>query len=167
MSFDYRRAIEGATQLIKASKDLNQQGQLRELFDVLLKWLLLRLWGGQPGLCTAIELVSPLLSILEKKKAVLTDFEVDLVLAVVREYFVSAALVGPKVTESLYTILKCLVALSSGERVLRKVLRQFNTDLSSVHRHLKREVNAFYREGLCRMIKKELSDHVGNDDTLE
>lgn len=28
-------------------------------------------------------------------------------------------------------------------------------------------MNAFYREGLCRLIKKELADHVGNEDTLE
>lgn len=44
------------------------------MFDVLLKWILLRLWGGQPAFCNAIELVFPLLSVLEKKKAVLTDF---------------------------------------------------------------------------------------------
>jgi hypothetical protein len=88
-------------------------------------------------------------------------------LAIVREYFVSASLVGYKVSESLYSIIKCLVPLSSGERVLRKVLRQFTYDLPNLHRHLKREVNAFYREGLSRLIKKELADHVGNEDTLE
>jgi hypothetical protein len=44
------------------------------LFDVLLKWVLMKLWGGQPALCHTIELVFPLLSILEKKKAVLNDF---------------------------------------------------------------------------------------------
>jgi hypothetical protein len=56
--------IEGITYLIKASKDINQQGQLKEMFDVLLKWVLLRLWGGQPAFCTIIELVFPLLSVL-------------------------------------------------------------------------------------------------------
>jgi hypothetical protein len=76
--------MEGVTQLIKASKDINNQAQMKELFDVLLKWSLLRLWGGQPALCQIIELVFPLLSILEKKKAVLTDFEVDLVIAIIR-----------------------------------------------------------------------------------
>lgn len=74
---------------------------------------------------------------------------------------------GPKVSESLYSIIKCLVPLSSGERVLKKVLRQFTMDLPALHRHLRKEVNAFYREGLCRLIKKELADHVGNEDTLE
>lgn len=56
--------IEGITYLIKASKDINQQGQLKEMFDVLLKWVLLRLWGGQPAFCTIIELVFHLLSVL-------------------------------------------------------------------------------------------------------
>ena len=146
--------LDGVAQLIKASKDINHQTHLKELFDVLLKWVLMKLWGGQPALCQIIELVFPLLSILEKKKAVLNDFEVDLVLAIVREYFVSASLVGYKVSESLYSIIKCLVPLSSGEKVLRKVLRQFTYDLPNLHRHLRKEVNAFYREGLSRLIKK-------------
>lgn len=51
--------------------------------------------------------------------------------------------------------------------MLRKVLKQFFFDIPNLHRHIKREVNDFYREGLCRLIKKELADHVGNEDTLE
>ena len=47
-------------------------------------------------------------------------------------------MVGPKVSESLYSIIKCLIPLSSGERVLRKVLRQFSFDLPNLHRHVKR-----------------------------
>ena len=74
LAFDYRRVVEAATVLIKACNDINQQAQLKEMFDVLLKWILMRLWGGQPALCTIIELVFPLLSVLEKKKAVLNDF---------------------------------------------------------------------------------------------
>jgi hypothetical protein len=42
---------------------------------VFFKWALMKLWGGQPAFCSAvIELVFPILSILEKKKAILTDF---------------------------------------------------------------------------------------------
>ena len=51
---------------------------------------------------------------------------------------ISASLVGPKVSESLYSIIKCLIPLSSGERVLKKVLRQFSYELPNLHRHLKR-----------------------------
>ena len=61
---EYKRVLDGVTQLIKASKDINHQAQLKELFDVLLKWVLMKLWGGQPALCHTIELVFPLLSIL-------------------------------------------------------------------------------------------------------
>ena len=46
---DYRRVLEGVSYLIRASKDINQQPQLKELFDVLFKWVLMRLWGGQPA----------------------------------------------------------------------------------------------------------------------
>ena len=81
---DYKRVFDGMSILLKASKDINYQVQFKELFDILLKWVLMRLWGGQPSLCHIIELVFPLLSILEKKRAVLNDFEVDLVLAIIR-----------------------------------------------------------------------------------
>ena len=112
------------------------------MFDVLLKWALMRLWGGQPAFCSIIELLFPLLSVLEKKKAALTDFEVDLVIAVIREYLISASF-GSKISESLYSIIKCLIPLSSGERVLKKILRQFTLDLPGLHSHLKKEVNCF------------------------
>jgi hypothetical protein len=74
LSFDYKRVIEGVVQVIKLSKDLTYQSQMRELYDVFLKWILLRLWGGQPGMITTIELVAPILSIMEKKKLALADF---------------------------------------------------------------------------------------------
>ena len=54
LSFDYKRVVEGASILVKACNDINQQAQLKEMFDVLLKWLLMRLWGGQPAFCTTI-----------------------------------------------------------------------------------------------------------------
>jgi hypothetical protein len=50
--------------LNKLSKDLSYQDRIRELYDVLFKWILLRLWGGQPGTISIIELVAPILSIL-------------------------------------------------------------------------------------------------------
>lgn len=50
----------------------------------------MRLWGGAPALLSIVEVFPPILSILEKKKLSLNDFEVDLILAVVREYFISS-----------------------------------------------------------------------------
>lgn len=97
----------------------------------------------------------------------LTDFEVELVIAIIREYLISALMTGFKFSESLYNILKGLVALSSGEKVLRKVLRQFSIQLSSHHKHLKKDNCQFYRQALGKLIKNQLIDYVGNSDTLE
>lgn len=113
-----------------------------------------------------IEMFPPILSILEKKKIPLNDFEVDLIIAVVREYFISSFMNEFKVSESLHVIIRSLVSLSSGERVVRKILRQFSLELTTVHRHLKKDVNVFYRDGLSKLTKMHLMDFIGNEDTL-
>jgi hypothetical protein len=66
------------------------------------------------------------------------------------------------VSESLYLIITCLIALSSGVKVLKKILRQFTLELNNIHKHLKAETCLFYREGLSRLIKTQLIDYVGN-----
>ena len=168
LSFDYKRVYEGVVQLAKLiNKDVSYHNQVRELYDVIFKWILMRLWGGQPGMVSTIELVAPVLTVLEKKKLALTDFEVELVIAIIREYLISAMMTGFRFSESLYNILKCLVALSSGEKVLRKVLHQFTVDLSSLHKHLRKDNCQFYREALSKLVKSQLIDYVGNSDTLE
>ena len=58
--------------------------------------------------------------------------------------------------------MKSLVSLSSGERVLKKVLKQFSYELTSIHRHLKKDVNIFYRDGLSKLTKLHLMDFIGN-----
>lgn len=72
-----------------------------------------------------------------------------------------------QVSESLYTITKCLIVLSSGERLLKKLLKQFNVELTTIHRHVKKEATTFYRDGLSRLIKSQLMEYIGNEDTLE
>ena len=67
-----------------------------------------------------------------------------------------------KVSDSLHIIMKSLVSLSSGERVARKVLKQFSLELTSIHRHLKKDVNVFYRDGLSKLTKMHLMDFIGN-----
>lgn len=71
---------------------------------MILKWALVRLWGGNPSLLNVIEVVPPIMSILEKKNIVLTDNDVEVIIGVIREYFVSTYLNESKVTENLYTI---------------------------------------------------------------
>ena len=152
---------------MKLCKDVSNQGQIREIYDILFKWILLRLWGGQPGLVSIIELLPPIMSILEKKGITLNDFEVELSITIIREYFISASLIGFKVSESLYSIITCLIALSSGAKVLKKILKQFTLELTNIHKHLKPETCLFYREGLSRLVKTQLIEYVSNEDMLE
>ena len=98
------------------------------------------------------------MSIIEKKKLMLNDNDVDLVIGVIREYFISASMnEQKKVSESLYTIIKCLISLSSGEKVLKKVFRQFTMDLSVIHRHVRKEASAYYKEGFVNLIKTQMT----------
>ena len=57
--------------------------------------------------------------------------------------------------------------MSSGERLLKKMLKQFSIELSSIHRQVKHEATIFYRDGLSRLIKAQLMEYIGNEDTLE
>ena len=74
----------------------------------------MRLWGGAPALLSIVEVFPPILSILEKKKLSLNDFEVDLIIAVVREYFISSFMNDFQASDSLHIVMKSLVSLSSG-----------------------------------------------------
>lgn len=76
-----------------------------------------------------IELVCPVLSVLEKKKVVWGDAEVDLCVFLMREYLVTlyfATLGNIQGVESSLEIIrnmfKLVISLSSGERVIRKLL---------------------------------------------
>ena len=58
--------------------------------------------------------------------------------------------------------MKSLVLLSSGEKVVKKILRQFSYDLTVIHRHLKKDVNLLYRDGLSKITKLHLMEFIGN-----
>ena len=45
---------------------------------------------------------------------------------------------GTKVSDSLSTIIKCLIVLSSGEKILKKMIKQFKLELGTIHRHVRR-----------------------------
>ena len=73
-AFDYKKTLEGFNQTIKLSKDTSYQAHIRQLYDLLLKFVLMRLWGGQPALTNTIEVVTPILAILQGKNHVFNDF---------------------------------------------------------------------------------------------
>lgn len=55
------------------------------------------------------------------------------------------------------------MGLSSGEKVLKKVLNQYRVELTSIHRHLRKEASIFYKEGLSKLVKNMLIDYIGNE----
>lgn len=44
-----------------------------------------------------------------------------------------------KVSDQLLLITKLLVALSSGDKLLKKLLRQFSVELPTIHRHIRNQ----------------------------
>ena len=105
---------------------------------MIFRWVFLRLWGGNPALQSLIELLPPVMSILEKKKVMLSEYDTDIIVGIVREYFITGYMNEYKVSESLYSITKSLINLTSGERVIKKLLIQFNIDLCSIHHHVRK-----------------------------
>ena len=64
LSFDYRKVLVSVLQVVKICKDINQQANIREIYDLLFKWILIRLWGGSPSILSMIEVIPPVMSIL-------------------------------------------------------------------------------------------------------
>ena len=106
--------------------------------DIILRWVLLRIWGGNPAIISIIEVLPPVMSILEKKRLVLNENDTEVVVGIIREYFITAFMNDQKVTDSLSTIIKCLIVLSSGEKVLKKLIKQLRIELGTIHRHVRR-----------------------------
>lgn len=65
-------------------KDLSLHASLRELNDVVLRWIFLRLWGGNQPAILLMEIVPQMLSILEKKGVGINEHDVSLVIAIIR-----------------------------------------------------------------------------------
>lgn len=68
----------------------------------------------------------------------LTEYDTDVIVGIIREYFITGYMNDYKVSESLYTVTKLLIGLTSGDRVLKKFLMQFNIDLCALHRHVRK-----------------------------
>lgn len=66
-----------------------------------------------------------------------------------------------KFPEYINATIKSLTKLHSGDRVLEIILKQYQVDLSNIHKHLRRDYTLIYRECLNRIIKTNLIDSVG------
>lgn len=84
LSIDYKKVIEAASQIIKLSKDIAHHNEIREIYDLILKWVFIRLWGGNPPVNMILEVLPHVMSILEKKKLAINDGEVDIIVAILR-----------------------------------------------------------------------------------
>jgi hypothetical protein len=73
VALDYRKVNEAGLIISKMCKDLSLHNSLREVADVILKWILLRLWGGCLPATSLLEIVPQLLSILEKKNVTINE----------------------------------------------------------------------------------------------
>lgn len=72
----------------------------------------------------------------------------DIIVAILRESFITGYMNENKVSDQLILITKLLIALSSGDRVLKKLLRQFSVELPTIHRHVRHPATEVYRAGL-------------------
>jgi hypothetical protein len=49
LSFNHNIGHEVTFQLVNLCKDVTFQNHFREIYDLILKWALLRIWGGRPS----------------------------------------------------------------------------------------------------------------------
>lgn len=84
LSYDYKKVIDAGSQIIRLCKDISHQNSIREINDLIFKWVFMKLWGGNPAVSSILEVLPPVMSILEKKKLALNDGEVDIIVAIMR-----------------------------------------------------------------------------------
>lgn len=82
LSFDHKRVLEAISHLIKILP--SHQAETIYLYDILLKWVLIRLVSGNMKIRNIIEVVPAILSILYRKKKTLSNNELELVMAIIR-----------------------------------------------------------------------------------
>jgi hypothetical protein len=171
-SSDYRKNMEASQKLIKACQDITLANSIRELTDLLLKWVTIKLYGGNVPMVGLIELVCTVLVVAEKKKIAWTDFDIDTLLYLTKEYLLTCFYGCGANMDTLRTMFKLAVALSSGERIIRKILLEMRSDIMGTHR----QAGSVRREGLtcttyCRrcwcQICGFLVDYFSNDSLLQ
>ena len=80
-SNDYKKNSELCKKLIKmcGSRDQNLYSSIREVYDLFLKWVAIKMYAGNPLTYKLLELIPAILSVLEKKRVALTDTDIDLI----------------------------------------------------------------------------------------
>lgn len=53
-SLDYRKVLDAGAQIVKLAKDIAHHNEIREVYDLLFKWVFVRLWGGNPAIMNII-----------------------------------------------------------------------------------------------------------------
>ena len=118
---------------------------MREVSDVVLRWVFYRLYGGSPPLAASLlEVVPQLLGILAKRNLIVSENDVMMVVSILREFSLSGV-DSRQLPESVQATIKTLVRLRSGDTVLKVILKQYQQDLTAIHKHLRKENMASYR----------------------
>ena len=121
----------------------------------MLKWIAIKLYGANLSAIDLIELVCPILGVLDKKRIAWADSDVDLVLYITREYIIGCFFMENVNMEVLKNIYQLTTVLSSGERIVKKLLVEIR--LAPIHKHLisarKDGVNcsSFYKMNLAKL----------------
>lgn len=95
------------------------------------------------------------MGVLDKKKIAWADSDVDLVLYITREYIIGCFFMGNLNMEVLKNIYQLATVLSSGERIVKKLLIEIK--LAPIHKHListrKDGINcsSFYKKSLSKL----------------
>lgn len=85
LAINYKKVQEAASEISKLCKDPSHLSNIREVYDVILKWIFYRLYGGNIALAPSLmEIVPQLLSILEKRSITITINAVTMVISIFR-----------------------------------------------------------------------------------
>ena len=154
-SNDYFKNEDAVQKISKLCRDVAETNSIREVSDLILKWVAIKMYGGNLSALQLIQVVSPLLVVLEKKKVAWNDSDVDVIIYITREYLISCFFDGNVDIETIMSIYKLTCTLSSGDRIIRKILLEMKT--SPIHKHLascKRDgmnCSTFYKKYLIKI----------------
>ena len=114
LSYDYKRVIGGLKSLSNFCTETVQKLNVNEVSDLLLKWMLMKVYGGciNVPLCNAIlSFINVLMITFEKTGYTLVDLEVVITMKILREIVYFGQTPEDKLFTSLFKV--------GGDRVLK------------------------------------------------
>lgn len=88
-SSDYIKNLQAAQKIIKLCRDVAQTNAIREVHDLLMKWIVVKMYGGNVCMLGLMEMICPLLNVLEKKRIAWSDSDIEVLVSLMREYLIA------------------------------------------------------------------------------